>query len=79
MDTDLLNAKQVLASGNAAGDGDVVGGCVLLAVLSVSVSVMSLPLRSHEAWPPENVGPISLIFIQSEEPSAPEALETLLR
>jgi len=50
---------------------------------------------SHLAWPPLKVGPISLIwkrqrdalsvksgklaFAQSEEPSAPDALSTLLR
>ena len=40
---------------------------------------MSLPFKSHVAWPPEKVGPISLILTQSEDPSAVAALETLVK
>jgi hypothetical protein len=58
VDADLLNAEQVLTSSNAAGDGDIVGGCAILAICPISVSIMNLPFMSQLAWLPEKVGPI---------------------
>lgn len=40
--------------------------------------VRDLPLMSHLAWPPEKLGPISLILNQSVEPSAAAAESTLV-
>jgi hypothetical protein len=45
VDADLLNAEQVLASSNAAGDGDIVGGCAILVIRPVSVSIDELTLK----------------------------------
>jgi hypothetical protein len=80
VDSELLNTEQILASSNARGDGDGVVVCSM-SVLGLCEELVSvdIPFRSQVAWPPEKVGPISLILTQSDEPSAAAALATLVK
>lgn len=80
MDSELLDPEQILASSNTRGNGDgvVVFSVSVFRVCEELVSV-DIPFRSQVAWPPEKVGPISLILTQSDEPSAAAALLTLVR
>jgi len=50
---------------------------LVLVILHLDLKVLNLLERSQAAWPPEKVGPISLILNQSLEPSA-EAAEVAL-
>lgn len=78
VDSELLDAEEVLASSEAGGDGDRVVVYEGVSFRSSTAKLIDVPFRSHVAWPPEKVGPISLILTQSEEPSAAAALATLV-
>ena len=89
VNSELLDAEEVLSSGELRWDGNGVSDCDIVSNTSYWLPnrfesllncfrVLDLLARSHVACPPEKGGPISLILNQSLEPSAEAAESTLV-